>query len=192
MKKGAGLAFDPEFRRAYAMKGGKLVEFWYYNAVRDSWVETLDDFPVPSGGKPPYYGADLCYGNGKVYALKGNKTNEFYRYNANFPLNPLKDGDGVQAGIAGSYRLNLAVGPNPFLARTSLRYSLPRAGYVRLVLFDVTGRVVQTLADDWQPQGEHSANLRSDGLAAGVYVAKLWVRTEASTLATTRKVTLLR
>jgi len=63
---------------------------------------------------------------------------------------------------------------------------------VRLVLFDVTGRVVQTLADDWQPQGEHSANLRSDGLAAGVYVAKLWVRTEASTMATTRKVTLLR
>jgi len=192
MKKGAGMAFDTEYNRVYVTKGYKLNEFWYYDVGRDSWVETPDVFPVPPGGKPPYAGSDLCYGAGKIYALNGNKTNLFYRYNANFPYNPLKDDGGQQANDLVSYKLNFTIAPNPFLAHTALRYTLPQAGRVRLVLYDVTGRVARTVVNDWQARGEHVANLRSDGLAAGVYIAKLWIRTEAASLVTTRKVTIAR
>ncbi|MEO0074003.1 MAG: SBBP repeat-containing protein, partial [candidate division WOR-3 bacterium] len=41
-KKGAALAFDPVFRRVYATKGAKQTEFWYFDVVRDTWVETRD------------------------------------------------------------------------------------------------------------------------------------------------------
>jgi hypothetical protein len=192
MKKGAGMAFDPEYNRVYVTKGYKLTEFWYYDVGPDSWVETTDNFPVPPAGKPPYAGSDLCYGAGKIYALKGNKTNEFYRYNANFPYNPLKDDEGQQASALVSFKLNLTIAPNPFLAHTALRYALPQAGRVRLVLYDVTGRLARTVVDDWQARGEYSATLRSDGLAAGIYIAKLWFRNESTTLESSRKLLITR
>ena len=46
--------------------------------------------------------------------------------------------------------------PNPFGATTTIRYSLPTAAHTRLVVFDVTGRVVTTLVDEARPAGINS------------------------------------
>lgn len=176
MKKGAAAAFDTQFSLLYVLKGGKSGEFWFYDPARDNWVdEGPDSFPTPSGNKRllPYAGADLCYGAGKLFALRGNKTNEFWRFNAGFPLryDTLKFGPQAQAASLPKFRLVAA--PNPFVGRTQLRYSLPAAGRVRLELYDATGRLARVVQDDWQGVGEHVAVLRSDGLAAGVYVLRL-------------------
>ena len=174
LKKGAAAAFDTQFNLFYVLKGGKCGEFWSYDPARDTWVEPdVDSFPSPPGTKRPYAGAELCYGGGKVYALRGNKTPEFWRYNANFPLEYGESGSGPQAGAASLLRLRLAAAPNPFVGWTRLRYSVPAAGRVRLGLYDVTGRAVRVVQDGWQDMGEHVAVLRSDGLAAGVYLLRL-------------------
>jgi hypothetical protein len=47
--------------------------------------------------------------------------------------------------------------PNPFRFSTTLRWSLPQAGLVRLRVFDVAGRLMRTLKDGWMSPGEHSA-----------------------------------
>jgi len=46
--------------------------------------------------------------------------------------------------------------PNPFRSRTTLRWSLPVAGEVRLRVHDVAGRVIRTLQNGLLPAGEHS------------------------------------
>jgi hypothetical protein len=46
--------------------------------------------------------------------------------------------------------------PNPFNPSTTLRFTLPKASPVRLVLYDVTGRVVRTLVDGTYQPGAHS------------------------------------
>lgn len=68
--------------------------------------------------------------------------------------------------------------PNPFGARTTLAYSLERAGAVRLSIFDAAGRRLVTLVDGVQPAGRHlvvwdgrEANGRE--AASGVYVTRL-------------------
>ena len=43
--------------------------------------------------------------------------------------------------------------PNPFNPSTSLSFSLPRAGHVRLAIHDVTGRVAAVLADGYYEPG---------------------------------------
>ncbi len=192
MKKGAGMAFDPQFRRAWTMKGGKLIEFWFFDAAGDSWHETDDLFPMPPLGRAPYAGGDLCYGAGKVYAFRGNKTRDFYRYHANFPLTPPDTWDGAQARPANLARLTLFAAPNPVVRLSWLHYSLPAPGHVRLAVYDVSGRVCRVVWDGRQLRGEHVVPLRAEGLAAGVYVVKLWLTTDAKTDVVTRKVLIAR
>lgn len=74
--------------------------------------------------------------------------------------------------------LSLAASPNPGSGATRASYRLPRAGQVRLTIYDVAGHIVARLADGWQEGGRHevSWNGRSasgDPLASGVYVMEL-------------------
>ena len=70
--------------------------------------------------------------------------------------------------------------PNPFNARTAIRYSLHAGADVELALFDVTGRRVATLFDGLQTAGMHAVfwNGRTDSgieAASGVYFYRLQV-----------------
>jgi hypothetical protein len=68
--------------------------------------------------------------------------------------------------------------PNPFARQTTVRFASPRAGSVKLRIFDVAGRVVRTLVDGALPAGRHA--LTWDGrddegreTTAGVYFVRL-------------------
>lgn len=63
--------------------------------------------------------------------------------------------------------------PNPFNSNTLIRFSLPQAAQVNLVIFDVTGRLVQVLAYDIFNTGEHCMSLNGSGMASGIYFARL-------------------
>ncbi|HMB70945.1 MAG TPA: FlgD immunoglobulin-like domain containing protein [bacterium] len=68
--------------------------------------------------------------------------------------------------------------PNPFGAGISTAFTLPRAGYATLEVFDVRGRRVRRLLRDWMEAGRHAATWdgKNDGGAAvadGVYVLRL-------------------
>jgi hypothetical protein len=64
--------------------------------------------------------------------------------------------------------------PNPFNPSTTIRYSIPITGYVRLRVFDVSGREVASLVNGVQSAGTHVVNWHGtdDGgrtLASGAY-----------------------
>ncbi len=68
--------------------------------------------------------------------------------------------------------------PNPASRAAALRFTLPVAGDVSLVVYDANGRAVRTLADGARAAGAHDAtwDLRDDAgrpVAAGLYFAKL-------------------
>lgn len=63
--------------------------------------------------------------------------------------------------------------PNPFNPSTSLSFSLPKAGEIRLELFDITGRSVASLADGEYAAGTHRLNWNADLFASGTYFARL-------------------
>jgi flagellar hook assembly protein FlgD len=68
--------------------------------------------------------------------------------------------------------------PNPFRARTALRWALPQAGEVRLRVHDVAGRLVRTLQNGWMAAGEHrvvwdSKDERGQLVRPGLYFVRL-------------------
>jgi hypothetical protein len=65
--------------------------------------------------------------------------------------------------------------PNPFNPETTIRFDLPRATTVRLVVHDILGRKIRTLVDEEESEGTHAAvwNGRNDNgahAASGVYI----------------------
>jgi len=84
--------------------------------------------------------------------------------------------------------------PNPFGSATTIDYSVPGNGAdVRIVVFDVAGRLVRTLVNEPRPAGRHSVSWdgRDSGgrrTASGVY----FYRMQAGDFSQVRKVTLLK
>jgi hypothetical protein len=63
--------------------------------------------------------------------------------------------------------------PNPFNPTTEIAFDLPRTERVKLAVFDVLGRNVQTLADHAMPAGTHRVRFDGSALASGIYFYRL-------------------
>lgn len=96
-------------------------------------------------------------------------------------------GTGVAAGgpIEPNPSLSISeIAPNPFTGETTLRFSIARAGELRLTVFDAQGRRVRQIAGGVRAAGEHSArwngrDAEGSTVAAGVYYARLEAGGEA-------------
>ncbi len=65
--------------------------------------------------------------------------------------------------------------PNPFNATTMIRYGLPTADQVSLMVYDTAGRLVTTLVDDWQGAGNQQVDFNGSDLPTGLYFYRLRV-----------------
>jgi hypothetical protein len=63
--------------------------------------------------------------------------------------------------------------PNPFNPTTSIAYSLQEPGAVRLNVYDIQGRHIQTLVDGHLPAGSHRVDFEARDLPSGTYVYQL-------------------
>jgi hypothetical protein len=59
--------------------------------------------------------------------------------------------------------------PNPFNPSTSIRFFLPKASKVRLVVTDVLGREITTLLNREMNSGRHDVVFNASSLASGIY-----------------------
>jgi 2',3'-cyclic-nucleotide 2'-phosphodiesterase (5'-nucleotidase family) len=78
--------------------------------------------------------------------------------------------------------------PNPFNPSTLITYSLPQEAKVSLQIFDVSGRLVETLVNTVQPKGEYEVRFNAGSLSSGVYFYRL----DAGGYVQTRKMTLVK
>ncbi|MCF7796927.1 MAG: T9SS type A sorting domain-containing protein [Lentisphaeria bacterium] len=78
-----------------------------------------------------------------------------------------------EAGIVpAEFALN-APYPNPFNPSTTIGFVLPVQSDYTLVVYDLRGRLVSTLAEGTAPAGEYSLQWQADGMASGIYFVKL-------------------
>ncbi len=78
--------------------------------------------------------------------------------------------------------------PNPFNPLTSIRFSIPDEAPVRLLLFDVLGRISKRLVDERLVAGSYTIQLDGGSLPSGVYFYRL----EAAGRSATRRLALIR
>ena len=63
--------------------------------------------------------------------------------------------------------------PNPFNPVTNIEFSLAHSGFVKLIVFDITGRMVSTLVNENMEPGTHKVNFDAGKLSSGTYFYKI-------------------
>ncbi len=63
--------------------------------------------------------------------------------------------------------------PNPFNPVTTIDFSVARAGYTSLIVYNVLGQKVATLVDGNLPAGVHQAHFDASSLPTGIYIYRL-------------------
>jgi len=63
--------------------------------------------------------------------------------------------------------------PNPFNPETKIVYSLGKSDNVKLSVFDVLGKEIKTLVNEYQNSGTYTVNFNASELSGGVYFYKL-------------------
>ena len=130
-----------------------------------------------------------------AFAIVGGASLPDLQANSDLALethNPTTGIDGHEVEAAPT-RTQLASSPNPFSRSTAIRFRLPEASDVSVIVYDALGRRIRSLASGRQEAGGHEAwwDGRSESgqaVGSGVYFIKLDTDEESAT----RSVTLLR
>lgn len=78
--------------------------------------------------------------------------------------------------------------PNPFNPSTKIQFSLPKAAYVTLKIYNSLGQEVTKLVSENMNAGTYTTEWNASGFASGVYFCRL----DAGSFVETKKLVLLR
>lgn len=144
---------------------------------------------------------DALY-NGKFYATSEYGWDYMYEYVNLFNYNLYGDPSLILAGFSTgiddeqgeySYPELTVTGSNPLYSSTSLQFSLPADGNVKISVFDITGRRVANLLDSFNSRGSYEliwngTNENGEHLPSGTYL----ITAEIDDYTVSQKLVLLR
>lgn len=105
----------------------------------------------------------------------------------NFELNTRKKSKG-EHGQTDVKEFLTKVFPNPFNPSTTISYALPKDAMVTIKVYDILGKEVATLVNEYKTSGAYSVKFNGDNLASGIYLYKI----EAGEFKETKKLLLIR
>lgn len=94
-------------------------------------------------------------------------------YPATFTIiNPITTGTGNLTELPKEFKLYDNY-PNPFNPTTSIKYDLANNTFVKLVVYDITGRAIETLVSDNLQAGRYETTWSGSNYASGIYFARI-------------------
>jgi choice-of-anchor B domain-containing protein len=125
-----------------------------------AWYDTY-----PSNNNNTYNG---CWGvymfpSGKIIA--SDRQTGLYVLRTSVAVTGINDPEN---GNPASFELKQNY-PNPFNPNTTIEFSIPKGQFVSVRVFDVLGRQVALLADEYRNPGTHSISFDAGRLSSGVY-----------------------
>jgi len=129
-------------------------------------------------------------------ALTAEEDKSFGLHNPKYVVTALK-GAMKSLGIATSLQQEEAVPttyalqqnyPNPFNPTTTIKFSIPKAGNVKLTVYDILGKEVSTLVNNFLNAGEYNFQFNASNLASGIYLYRL----ESTNFVKTNKMLLMK
>lgn len=78
--------------------------------------------------------------------------------------------------------------PNPFNGQTVINYYVPKTSAVKIIVYDILGRIVAKLVDDIKPPGKYESRFNANDLSSGIYVYRI----TANNYSQTKKMLLLK
>lgn len=106
------------------------------------------------------------YDDKKLTSGKYNYRLKQVDYNGNYKYYELTS--EVQVGIPVKFAL-LQNYPNPFNPSTKIDFDLPENAKVSIKIFDITGKVVSNVVNEYKTAGYYSASFNGSRLSSGIY-----------------------
>lgn len=78
-----------------------------------------------------------------------------------------------EGNVVKVFKLSATNYPNPYNPTTTISYNVPLPSNVKVTVFDMTGRELQTLVDAEHTPGDHTIQFDASNLASGVYLYRV-------------------
>jgi len=75
-------------------------------------------------------------------------------------------------GVPSEFSLNQNY-PNPFNPVTNIKFSIPKSSFVKITVFDITGKEVTKLVNENMNAGSYTVDFNASDLATGVYLYRI-------------------
>ncbi|MCB0725511.1 MAG: T9SS type A sorting domain-containing protein [Ignavibacteriae bacterium] len=125
---------------------------------------------------------DVEYLDNGQYVIAGNKGNILRTFTpGTVGINNSVENIPVKYFISQNY-------PNPFNPVTKIKYEVPHRSPIKIIIYDLTGREIRTLVNEFRDPGMYEAVFDGAGLSSGAY----FYRIESPDFSQTRKMILLK
>jgi len=156
-----------------------VIEFSYDNA---NWIES-DTINISGYDFTKYQiKKNFNQSHNKVwFRLKGKTNDANFIYLDDFSLltTDATSIDNLDKKLT-DFRLNQNY-PNPFNPTTVIEYQIPKKSDVSLNIFDITGKLVETLVNENQQTGIYKVNWDASNQPTGIYFYKLMMEDQSKT-----------
>ncbi|MBM4159289.1 MAG: T9SS type A sorting domain-containing protein, partial [Ignavibacteria bacterium] len=85
---------------------------------------------------------------------------------------PLVIIENLNGQVADNYKLYQNF-PNPFNTMTNVKFQMSKSGVVEIKVFDLLGREVKTLINEYKQPGTYQVSFNAEGLTSGIYFYKM-------------------
>jgi hypothetical protein len=128
---------------------------------------------APGDTQEVVFGILLAQGNSNLHSVQVLKEKDIdMKRLYNYYFTPALVGINDDPAPVKNFRLYQNY-PNPFNPKTSINYDVPSGGKVVLKIYNVIGKEVATLVDEYKNAGSYKAEFNAGNLPSGVYFYKL-------------------
>jgi subtilisin-like proprotein convertase family protein len=108
----------------------------------------------------------------QIYDRKSSDTGELKAWTLTVTYNTLIGITQISNEIPSVFLLSQNY-PNPFNPNTRIKFSVPKSSQIRLNVYDMLGKEVTTLVDNFLKAGTYETDFNASNLASGIYLYKL-------------------
>lgn len=137
----------------------------YDSSGAQIWVMSYNGNPSVNGSDIP---SKLIIGdNSNLYVCGTSNGNSSYdicvlKYSQVIGLQQISGNIPTKFSISQNY-------PNPFNPVTKIRFSLPKQSFVKLTIYDISGKVMSILSKEYLQAGRYETNFDASHLSSGIY-----------------------
>lgn len=133
------------------------------------------------------FGGSIINGTWKIKCVDNASSDAGVLKGWGIRFNNLVGTEPVSSEIPASYSLYQNY-PNPFNPVTTIKFDLPKDEFVRITLFDILGKVVSVMTDEFKKAGFYEVKFDASNLSSGTY----FYRIEAGDFVDTKKMILIK
>ncbi|MEJ2053667.1 MAG: T9SS type A sorting domain-containing protein [Calditrichaceae bacterium] len=126
------------------------------------------DFTIASAGTVTFKSGNLVILNSGFNIIKGGKLTVINGISTDLNEKSVPE-------IPGELKL-MQNYPNPFNPVTNISYRLNENGHVKVTIYDLLGREIETLVSEYQNAGSYQITYDAGKLVSGIYLYKLTIK----------------